>query len=534
MMKAMAEAAVWALCLVPVSLAEQGVLVIHVSDTQKRPISGVQLATEGDGSVGAPTDVAGKTRIRLAPQTRPQSWVTLQIVKSLRDLVFISPWDGRAQVPPFENESDNYARIVLAARGDRALLENKSAVLALAARFNASVAPTRSNQSGSDDKRRAALTEVSKDYGLQPVDVDHAIRSLGEKSPNSYEKGVTALYAKDYSGASSLLSESLRTHQADQAEAKPGDAAFFLGQALYEQGRYQESADAYRIVRNLRPDDTLVLNNLGLSLTKAGDQAAAEPVFRRALEIREKTLGPEHPGVSISLNNLALVLYARHDLDAAEQLFRRASTIDEKVLGPESSLLATDLNNLGVVLLEKGDLAGAEPPSRRALQIRYKTLGPDAPDVGNSLDNIATILASKGDITGALPLYRQALAIREKALGAEHPDVATSMNHLGELLRRQASYAEAEPLLRRSLAIREKVLGPEHATVADSLNSLAVLILYSKQDFVGSGALLRRALAIDEKRLGPMHPTTVNVRNNLQMVESSPAFTMQQQMQKPK
>jgi tetratricopeptide (TPR) repeat protein len=533
-MNVVAEAVVLALCLAPVGLAEQGVLAIHVSDTQKRPISGVQLATEGDGSVGSPTDAAGKTRIRLAPQTRPQSWITLQIVKSSRDLVFISPWDGRAQVPSFENESENYARIVMAPRGDRALLESKSAVLAIAARFNSSVAPTRPNQSATDDGRRAALTEVSKDYGLQPVDVDHAIRSLGERTTNSYEKGVAALYAKDYLGAANLLSESLRTRQADQAEAKPGDAAFFLGESLYEQGRYLESAEAYRIVARLRPDDTLVLNNLGLSLTGAGRQAEAEPVFRRALEIREKTFGPEHPGVSISLNNLGMLLYAKHDLDAAEQLFRRAGGIDEKVLGPESTLLATDLNNLAVVLLNKGDLAGAEPPCRRALQIRYKSLGPDAPDFGNSLDNLATILYSKGDVTGALPLYRQSLAIRRKALGAEHPDVATSMYNLGEVLRRQGSYAEAESLLRGALAIREKILGPKHPAVADSLNSLAVLILYSKQDFVETDSLLKRALAIDEKNLGTEHPTTVNVRNNLKMVESSSMFTVEQQMQKSK
>lgn len=43
-----------------------------------------------------------------------------------------------------------------------------------------------------------------------------------------------------------------------------------------------------------------------VSLHKAkGDYARAEPLCLRALAIREKALGPEHPQVATSLNNLA-------------------------------------------------------------------------------------------------------------------------------------------------------------------------------------------------------------------------------------
>src|SRR5262245_7648627 len=56
--------------------AEKGILVVHVRDPKDRPISGVQIATEGDGATGAATDGAGKTRIRLAPQTQAGHRVT--------------------------------------------------------------------------------------------------------------------------------------------------------------------------------------------------------------------------------------------------------------------------------------------------------------------------------------------------------------------------------------------------------------------------------------------------------------------------
>jgi tetratricopeptide (TPR) repeat protein len=66
------------------------------------------------------------------------------------------------------------------------------------------------------------------------------------------------------------------------------DAAFFLGSSLYEQGHYRESAQAYQRCLEIRPDDPTVLNNSALSLEGLGDYAGAEPLYRRALAIRER------------------------------------------------------------------------------------------------------------------------------------------------------------------------------------------------------------------------------------------------------
>jgi hypothetical protein len=46
-------------------------------------------------------------------------------------------------------------------------------------------------------------------------------------------------------------------------------------------------------------------------------------------------LGPEHPGTAISLDNLALLLSDQGDLAGARPLYERALAIREKVLGPE-------------------------------------------------------------------------------------------------------------------------------------------------------------------------------------------------------
>ena len=129
------------------------------------------------------------------------------------------------------------------------------------------------------------------------------------------------------------------------------------------------------------------------------------------------------------MNNLAALLYSKGDYAGAEPLYRRALAIREKALGPEHPDTAQILNNLAELLHDKGDYAGAEPLYRRALAINEKALGPEHPETANSLNNLAALLHSKGDYAGAEPLYRRALAISEKALGPEHPDTATSLGN---------------------------------------------------------------------------------------------------------
>ncbi len=63
--------------------------------------------------------------------------------------------------------------------------------------------------------------------------------------------------------------------------------------------------------------------------------AEAEPLYRRALAIWERSYGPDHPDVAKGLNNLAELLRATNRLGEAEPLYRRALAIDERSHGPD-------------------------------------------------------------------------------------------------------------------------------------------------------------------------------------------------------
>ena len=495
--------------------AEQGWLVLYVTDTEGKRLTGVELTVKGDGGSGK-VDDKGKARVKLAPETKAASWITLAITNPA-NLVFISPWDERAQVPPFVNESQNYVTVVLGERSDKRLLSDPAALRAIVQRANQAGAPSSSAKTEPpEEQHKRALEEVAKSFGLEPRALDQAIREWGEKATDPFDRGLAELYARNYAKATPDLETSvaLRRERAQKANAALADADMALGQSLFGQGRYRDAGDPFREADRLRPDDPATLSWLGGSLYQAGDYGEAEPVFRRALAISEKALGPEGPAVARDLNNLAGLLYAKGDYAGAEPLSRRALAIDEKALGPDHPHVARDMNNLAALLNEKGDNAEAEPVFRRALAIDEKALGPDHPDVARDLNNLAAVLYEKGDNTDAEPLLRRALAIDEKALGPDHPDVAPDLNDLAELLRAKGDDAGAEPLYRRALAITEKTLGPDHPHVATALNNLAEL-LKDKGDYATAEPQFRRALAIDESVLGPDHPDVARDLNSL-------------------
>ena len=76
-------------------------------------------------------------------------------------------------------------------------------------------------------------------------------------------------------------------------------------------------------------------NNLAGLLQNQGKYAEAEPLYRRAIEIDEKTLGKDHPDVARDYNNLARLLQDQGKYAEAEPLYRRAIEIFQASLGPD-------------------------------------------------------------------------------------------------------------------------------------------------------------------------------------------------------
>lgn len=236
------------------ALADDGVLFIHVCDAQDKVIEGVVLSNKADGTKSTPTNDAGVTPLALTRFARAGDWIHLQVLKGTEgneDWILISPWDGRVAILPFDNKTDRFVSVVVAKRFDRRLLANPRAVAAMTESVLSEIAPKTPNGTVTEGQRRVVLEEVAGKYGFGAEEVDQAIRAWGEKAKDTYEKGRAALYEQNYTLATDLLTESrrIRKSKLEKDKGEVVDVDVRLGQSLYAQGKYQESAYIYREAR---------------------------------------------------------------------------------------------------------------------------------------------------------------------------------------------------------------------------------------------------------------------------------------------
>jgi tetratricopeptide (TPR) repeat protein/transcriptional regulator with XRE-family HTH domain len=248
-----------------------------------------------------------------------------------------------------------------------------------------------------------------------------------------------------------------------------------------------------------------------------GNYAQAEPLYLRALQIQEQALGPTHPAVASSLNGLANLYSDQGKYPEVEALRVRTLRIWEQALGPDHPYVAASLNNLAIHYRDQGKYGEAEVLCQRALHIYEQALGPDDPKVALVLTNLANLSSDQGKDGEVQALYQRALQIYVQALGPEHHLIAGVLNGLANLSRNQGKYAEAEALYQRALQIREQTLGPEHPWLRDVLNGLANLYR-DQQKFVEAEALYQRVLSIQEQRIGLSHPDAAETLHNLALL----------------
>lgn len=164
----------------------------------------------------------------------------------------------------------------------------------------------------------------------------------------------------------------------------------------------------------------------------------AEALRKRALEIAEKTYGPDHPEVAVVVGRLA-GQYPYHP-PSAEPLRRRALAIDVAALGPDHPRIADDLAALASSLQEwdYSQVLGAGtmvPDGRGGFVIEM----PEPPP--NRSAEVQELL-------------ERALAVAEVAYGAEHPALVATLCELADVVGRRGDSARADELRKRAAAIR--------------------------------------------------------------------------------
>ncbi|MCL2399666.1 MAG: tetratricopeptide repeat protein, partial [Defluviitaleaceae bacterium] len=220
-------------------------------------------------------------------------------------------------------------------------------------------------------------------------------------------------------------------------------------------------------------------NRGGFGFDNLGNYSQSLELYERAIKIREKVLGLDHPSTATSYNNIAGVYTSQGEYGKALELYEKTMKIREKVLGLDHPDTATSYNNIAAVYDSQGEYGKALELYDKALVIREKVLGLDHPDTATSYNNIAFVYARQGEYTKALELYDTALKICEKMLGFDHPDTAFSYNNIAGVYTSQGEYGKALELYDKAMKIYEKVLGLDHPDTATSYNNIA--FVYARQ-----------------------------------------------------
>ncbi|HJZ87573.1 MAG TPA: tetratricopeptide repeat protein [Polyangia bacterium] len=323
--------------------------------------------------------------------------------------------------------------------------------------------------------------------------------------------------AGDAQQAQQTLEEALLSAEAGRHDRAKADAWIRLvwvvgfSRARHDEGRLM-ARQAAATVERLGQDQELLArleNNLGLVARAQGkyDEAAAH--LQRALELREKQVGPDHPDVTVPLSGLGGTYLSLGKYQEALGYYRRVIAIREQTLGQAHPDVAKAENNLALLYKEMGRYDEALRHQQRAISIWQAAVPGDHPNLGSFFDNEGVLLRRLGRYAEALADHRRACEILSHTKGPEHPGVALCLNNIGLVFQSQKRWQEALAYHTRVLAMVEKVEGPEHPDAAMAHGNLG-------QDYKALGRLalaevqLRRAIEIRNRTAGPDHPETID------------------------
>lgn len=146
------------------------------------------------------------------------------------------------------------------------------------------------------------------------------------------------------------------------------------------------------------------------------------------------------------LYEMASYLLDRARYAEAEPLYRRALYMWERLLGPDHLEVTYPLNGLARLYNDQGEYAGAESLYQRALRIREQQLGPEHPETAETIHDLAQFRETQGKSEEARVWYVRALTVREQALGMHHPKTIETRAYLIALLHTMGQHKEATQL----------------------------------------------------------------------------------------
>jgi tetratricopeptide (TPR) repeat protein len=260
--------------------------------------------------------------------------------------------------------------------------------------------------------------------------------------------------------------------------------------------------------------DAELRHTIGVAYTRINQADAAEPMLRRAVELRTAAMGPDDPLTLQSLVQLGNACLSQGKGVEAEATLRAAYAGLRRQLGDGDRRPLDALNDLGVTLEKQGRSADAAACFRDVMTGLTQIAGPEDDGAVNATYNLGLALLSQGRYTDAEPYLGQALQMRRHLFGDDDPSTLTAMNSFASLLGETSRMDQAESLLREALGGCRRMFGPDHPDTLNVVNSMGVLLVHTGRP-AEAEPYLRQAMEGWRRRWGNSHPDTLGAIANM-------------------
>ncbi|MEM9803454.1 MAG: serine/threonine-protein kinase [Planctomycetota bacterium] len=221
--------------------------------------------------------------------------------------------------------------------------------------------------------------------------------------------------------------------------------------------------------------EATVRNAMGAAFMSIGRADRAESEFRRALELRRATMGPDEASVHVAAQELGTLLMTEGRIDEADALLVSSSAELERLLGPDDERTLRAVTELATLRRHQGDLDASEELHRDAAARIEAALGPRHELTIKCINNLAALVQDQGDLDEALTRYTRALELQREVHDRLHPDALIALNNVGGVLRRMGRYADALPYVEEALELKLEVLPEGHPSLFVAYNNVAML-----------------------------------------------------------
>ncbi len=161
----------------------------------------------------------------------------------------------------------------------------------------------------------------------------------------------------------------------------------------------------------------LQMLRMGRLFEKEGRVEEAGEIYEKSLSAEESSVTAEHPNRALSLPvylDPLVVLYRKENrLSELETILRQALDLEERSFGPESAHLGGTINDLALVCRDEGKYPDAIQFFQRELQIGEK-INPESPQQSFLLFLYADLLQKANQPEEAEAVIKRATALQEK------------------------------------------------------------------------------------------------------------------------